>query len=349
MTRAPAVGTLAMARLRPEQVLALDRKAAIKMASQVGVLKMQKVLRRAQAELNQRLRQAEELSAEAGQTTFTEAQVRVALAQVREVTRFVQGGMRSVVVDQGDLSAKLAATNTVKYMKAADQRFRGVGTQPIALDEAMMLDRAARGAHSSILHRLLSDPENPARRGILERYGDGVVQRFEETLQVRFVARTPWEQVKQQLVAESPFLQEVPGHWAERIVRTEVMAAHGASSWEAMREADQQLDGTVCKILCATFDTRTGSDSYAVHGQIRRVDEAFESWFGLYMHPPNRPNDREVVVPHRTTWPIPASLEPRSDADVLARWRQEKRKGSPPTRPKMSTVPRDIFGTQRAA
>lgn len=338
-----------MGRASPEQVLALDRQSAIKMASEVGVARMRKILRRAQADLNRRLVEAVSLSELAGQTTFTEAQVRVALAQVQETVRLVQGGIREVVVGQGEMTAVAAARNTVKYMTAADRAFRGVGVQPMAFDEARMLDRATRGAKSSVLHRLLSDPVDPRRAGILERYGAGVVERFEGVLQQRFVARTPWEDVKRQLVAESPFLQEVPGHWAERIVRTEVMAAHGASSWEAIREADEQLDGTVVKILCATFDNRTGSDSFAVHGQIRRPDEAFQSWYGLYMHPPNRPNDREIVVPFRTTWPIPAYLEPVSDSDVLARWRQEKRKGSPPARPKMTTVPRESFGAPKAA
>jgi hypothetical protein len=100
----------------------------------------------------------------------------------------------------------------------------------------------------------------------------------------------------------------------------------------------------VTKILCATFDSRTGSDSFAVHGQIRRPDEAFAWWEGLYQHPPNRPNDREIVLSHRTSWPIPAELAWRSDSEVAARWALEGRKGAPPPRPKMTTVPLDRFG-----
>jgi hypothetical protein len=49
-------------------------------------------------------------------------------------------------------------------------------------------------------------------------------------------------------------------------------------------------------------------------------------------------NDREVVVPHRIHWPVPATLKPRGDGEVAARWSAEGRKGSPPARPLMSTV-----------
>lgn len=88
------------------------------------------------------------------------------------------------------------------------------------------------------------------------------------------------------------------------------------------------------------------SDSYAVHGQIRKPEEAFQSWFGFYQHPPNRPNDREVVVPHRMSWPIPPYLAWKTDAQVIARWHYDGRKGHPPPRPKMTTVPLEQFGKQ---
>lgn len=121
------------------------------------------------------------------------------------------------------------------------------------------------------------------------------------------------------------------------------MAALNRSSWEGIRAADDEL-GDMVKILCATIDGRTGWDSLQVHGQIRRPDEAFEWNGGFYQNPPNRPNDREVVVPHRISWPIPDELHPRSDAEVVAAWQRDRRKGSPPARAERSTVPLDLFG-----
>jgi hypothetical protein len=227
-------------------------------------------------------------------------------------------------------------------MTNAERHFRGV-SQGLQLDEAAMFESAVSGTKTSILSRIAGDPDHPARPGVLARYGTTVIGHFERELQQRFLAKTPWDEVKDRLVASSPFLQGAPAHWAERIVRTEVMNASNRSAWESIRNADEQL-GDACKILSCGIDFRTGADSIAVHGQIRKVEEAFESWFGAFQHPPDRPNDRATVVPHRVSWPIPDYLAPRSDGEVASRWRQEGRKGSPPARPLMSTIDRKLFG-----
>jgi hypothetical protein len=161
---------------------------------------------------------------------------------------------------------------------------------------------------------------------------------------LRFVGKQPWDVARQALIDESPFLQAAPGYWAERIIRTETMGASNRASWEAINQAQEDVGGMV-KILAATFDDRTGSDSFAVHGQIRRPAEAFESWYGLYGYPPNRPNDREIVIPHNLRWPIPGYLKWKSDGIVAARWASEGRKTSMPARPLMTTVPLNQFAS----
>jgi hypothetical protein len=91
------------------------------------------------------------------------------------------------------------------------------------------------------------------------------------------------------------------------------------------------------------------SDSIAVHGQIRLPGEPFDTWYGKRQSPPDRPNDREIVVPHRIAWPIPPELRPRGMGEVVARWRREGRKGSPPAQPLLSTVPLERFGRKSKA
>lgn len=125
------------------------------------------------------------------------------------------------------------------------------------------------------------------------------------------------------------------------------MSALNRSAHDTMQQAEEEL-GPMVRILCAIFDDRTSWDSYQVHGMVRRMDEPFEDGMGrLYMAPPNRPNDRECVVPHMLDWPLPPELTPRSDDEVQAAWvRQTRSKkypggrpGGPPPRPLMSTVP----------
>ncbi len=174
--------------------------------------------------------------------------------------------------------------------------------------------------------------------GILSRYGMQTVKQFEQELQSGLIAKKSWNEMAEDITTHSPFLQGKPKWWAHRIVRTEVMGAYNKSNHEAIKESAKQLGGML-QILSATFDDRTGADSYAVHGQVRRVDEPFDSWFGQYEHPPNRPNDREVVVPHRARWPLPDYLEQMSDDEGEERWRELGNKREVPERPLMSTVP----------
>lgn len=318
----------------PMALLKIDRRQALDLASRKGVGQTTRLLKSAQQELAQRLRQVEG-SRGAGRDSFTAAQLRAALAQLRATTAAVAQGVRGVVVGDGKLAAETAAQHALQYIRRADQRFTGIG-QRLPIREAAVMDHAVRGAESSVLRRLLGDGRGG---GILQRYSENTIGEFEKRLQLRFLAKTPWEDVRNELIAESPFLQQKPAFWAERIVRTELMNAHNAAQWEGLRAVNQQVGGTMLKVLVATFDNRTASDSYAVHGQIRRPEEAFEDWYHKYQHPPNRPNDRETVVPHNLDWPFPPELRQRSDGEVAARWAAEGRKGSPPPRPRMTTVP----------
>lgn len=192
---------------------------------------------------------------------------------------------------------------------------------------------------------LAGDDFTPSPGGVLTRYSAAVIEEFEGVLRRGMLTGKPWGDVRDELTSKSPFLQGSPKFWAERIVRTETMGAYNRAGWEAIRAADDEL-GDMVKILSATFDDRTGWDSYQVHGQIRRVDEAFAWKGGLYQSPPNRPNDREVVVPHRVSWPIPEELAWRSDGEVAAAWKRDRRKGGPPPRPLMTTIPLARFGRE---
>lgn len=334
----------------PRDTLDVNRQSARALVARAGKQRTREVLKRAEKDLARRLAEAVKGP---GVGSFTYEQIRMSLQQVRIVLKTVQAGIKDAAVDGAREAAEIAADGTLRYMRDADKAFRGIGAQPLALDEAAVMDAAVSGAQASVLRRLASSGEpvlgadehpHPAKVGILERYGVETVGRFEAVLQTGLIAKKPWSEMRADITAESPFLQGAPAFWAERIVRTETMGAYNRAGWEANREADEQL-GDIVKILAATFDDRTSADSYAVHGQIRLPDEAFASWFGLYQHPPNRPNDREIVVPHRRAWVLPPYLKWKTDAQIAARWRQEGRKMAVPPRPLMTTV--DVLGFGR--
>lgn len=95
-----------------------------------------------------------------------------------------------------------------------------------------------------------------------------------------------------------------------RIAETEVSAAYNAAQLEALIAEDVPED-RMLKRLVAKFDSVTGRDSVALHGQVRPVREPFYDSVGgrLFMAPPNRPRDREIIVGQRAGWGAVPDLE----------------------------------------
>lgn len=339
-----------------QAVLMLGREQALSLADRVGAREVEDMMREAARELEERLRS----SIVTGSATPTSiVQMQQTLGQLNDVVKTLARKLGRTTVDIAGDAANASATTMYDYLQDASSEFSPGRALPIR--EASMFSRAVSGAQSSILRRLATTeqdqarldvdpetgdmiPEQPMRPGgVLSRYSIATIGEFEAVLKRGMLTGKPWGDVRDELTSKSPFLEGAPRSWAERIVRTETMGAYNRAGWETIRAADDEL-GDMCKILSATFDDRTGWDSYQVHGQIRLPDEAFAWKGGLYQSPPNRPNDREVVVPHRISWPIPDDLAWRSDGEVAAAWRRERRKGGPPGRPLMTTVELSRFG-----
>jgi len=325
------------------RTLARNRRRALRQ-SQAAQKRLLNVLGKAQRQLAERLRDSAELRNADGSRAFSVAQMTAVQRQVQDLQRFLSSNIDKVIRDVASITAEGAAEDTIRYLEQAERQFTGVG-RALGLKTAAVLNRASKKTESSVLRRIRKDKKHPANEGVVRRYSNRVVRHFEETLMIRMIARQPWGQVRDALIEGSDFLKGQPAHWAERIARTETMAAHNRAAYESTKAAQEQL-GDMVRILSATFDSRTGADSYAVHGQIRRVDEPFDWWGGSYMQPPNRPNDREIVVPFRLSWKIPDYLRPKSDGDVSSAWSRDGRKGSPPPRPRMTTVPLELFGQE---
>jgi hypothetical protein len=316
--------------------LAANRQQALDVASTTGRRQLLKVLRRSEQELAARLHQADGLRGRGGET-FTHARMRASLEQVRHVVSGLQEDLRAVLNDQVPKVASGAADASLAYLRAAERAYEGVGADVLPLREAMMLDAAAQGAKASLLRRLGTEGDP----GVLARYGDATVAEFERVLQQGVAQRKPTSEVRDELVEASPFLQGAPASWAERIVRTELHGASNRAAHETHVQANDLL-GDVVRIVSATFDNRTSWDSYNVHGEVRRTNEAFEyvtakGEHQLFLTPPNRPNDREVVLAHRLSWPVPKALLPKGTGEVQRRCQAEGVKF--PGRPRvMSTV-----------
>ena len=320
--------------------LEVSRRAAMQLVQGTGAARTNALLGRSAKALEERIRQ---IAPNLGEDSFTIVQLRATLRQVQQVLREVTLPMlKEAVVDTAAQAAEKAAKGTVDYLVEADRAFRGVGDAPIALRKASMLEVGVHGAKASVLRRLATGVQavkgKQAEPGILQRYGMETVKHFEQELQVGLVAKKSWNEMSRDITKHSPFLQGKPHWWAHRIVRTECMGAANKSNHEAINGSSQAIGGHAPDSLrhVRRPDRRRLLRGPRA-GQARR--RALRHLGGQMEHPPARPNDREIITPHRARWPLPDYLEQMSDDEVEERWRELGNKREVPERPLMSTVP----------
>lgn len=116
-------------------------------------------------------------------------------------------------------------------------------------------------------------------------------------------------------------LEETADHefWRiERLTRTRAAMAYNAAQLDGIEALGDEYDDIYGRWVehvddrtWEPMDDRVGKDSIALHGQVQRPGDVFVmpasgpgegSWF----HPPNRPNDRAIIMPWRKEWQIPA-------------------------------------------
>lgn len=186
--------------------------------------------------------------------------------------------------------AAAAHARQVSLLQVLDLKYAGA-VRPLRFDSLAWLE-----TQTASQIRIRQFPRSFAR------YGAAATQQIEETLAKLALTGQPWTAARPQVWAA---IRGVVGdrQWmVDRILRTETAAIYNGTALSAMLAEDTPGD-PMMKRLVAIFDKVTGWDSVAVHGQIRPVREPFRDPVGrLYMAPPNRPHDREIVIPHRAAW-----------------------------------------------
>lgn len=221
---------------------------------------------------------------------FSAQETRVVLAQVRAVTQVLgaEHGQRiGAEIERIGRTAAGIGRGSLQQQIQAWQREFPVGT-------------LGRTAPVEFAGALLDPGLLEYYRTSRERYGIEAVRKMRDVMAQGVLQGETLIQTADRMAAELRMKQ-----WqAERIVRTEQSLAVHRQQLEDMKATFAGEEDEWRKMLEATFDRRTGKDSRFVHHQVRRFDEPFKDNEGRkYQHPPNRPNDREVmvVVPHEAT------------------------------------------------
>lgn len=262
---------------------------------------------------------------------FTPASMLSYQRQIRLVIARVQARLAAITGRQSESAFDEGLRETGALLSRLEAAFAGIA-RPLRLRQAAVMSRAARGSYASLLAQhatsvdrygqaMIERMETIMRRGLIEgasqrdmvnrlcgiRGPRGEVSMAAREVEPGVVVRTRVEEIPEGLFVRYR-------SWAWRIVRTETARAYGEGRLVGLFEQREEMPELKKKIL-AHFDSRTAADSVAVHGQVRHLEDTFLDGAGrVYLRPPARPNDREVVIPWLDEWGDTPTTRPRPAA-----------------------------------
>lgn len=323
---------------RIQAAILLNRKQSYDYTQKIGEKQLRKELLAARALIKRKLAKLPSRIANGG---MDRTAMRAIMVELNDTINSLSESIGSSLAPTLGTAYLLGSDDTLTALASMDQQFKGIVTS-LRLAPASQLNKLVVGKRASVLRRLATDlPDHPIGKGILRRYGFATIDHFEEQLRKGMIAGSSFKEMRKMLTAKSTWLQATPAYWAQRIVRTETMGAYNRASLSSGKEVERATKQKMIKVLSAFFDERTGWDSYQVHGQIRYLDDPFE-WVTkkgesiFYDNPPNRPNDREVVIFLPSMKEITPDLEPVSESEYEEAFSSQNKSGSAPDRPKMT-------------
>jgi hypothetical protein len=222
--------------------------------------------------------------------SFTAQHLRGVLAQVQGAIEAITSQLQGNMIDSAFDSALSGVDDLLSEIKTFENKFTGAVT-PINLNSALL----AQDTSNLLVTKYKTN---------LDAYGNDLYTQITNGLFSASIGETSHEEVVGR-IAQFFTAEE----WKlRRIVRTELHNIYNLGKMRGMGElADNQIPD-LKKTLMHPMDSRTGDDSkYASQlGLVANIDEPFEYiWKGQtrsFMAPPDRPNDRSILVPYRAEW-----------------------------------------------
>ncbi len=223
--------------------------------------------------------------------TFTAQHLRGVLGQVEGAILAINKKLQGNMVQGAYESALKGVDHLLKELSVFDSEFTGAVTR-INLRAAMV----AKDTSQLLVTRYETN---------LDSYGRDLLRQISNGLFSATLGETSYHEVVGRIAT---FFDQEP--WKlHRIIRTELHGIYNRGKIDGMNalvENDDMPD--LRKTLMHPMDERTGMDS-KLAASLRLVadlDKPFSYvWKGKrreFMTPPDRPNDRSIMVPYRTAW-----------------------------------------------
>lgn len=231
--------------------------------------------------------------------TFTEQQLNVTLVQVTAAIEAIKRKLKGEMVDSSEILAVRGIEDMVREIEKFSKKFEG-SVQPININVASL----ASESQTFLVNKYDAS---------LDAYGEDLRAQITQNIMTAMIMRDSSSRTVSGLVADVGkfFIGE---EWKlNRIVRTEMHNIYNYSKMNGMLSVQGSTIPDLKKSLMHPMDSRTGADSkdLARKNPVVDIDEPFRfKWKGkerVFMFPPDRPNDRAILVPFRETWERSAS------------------------------------------
>lgn len=222
--------------------------------------------------------------------TFTAQQLRGVLVQVESAILEMSRSLKLEMSESAAEVSELSVNHLTKEIERFDEMFTGAVT-PIGIDLSVIVTQT---------NNLLIDKHEAS----LDAYSSALRSQIAGSLSQAVIEKVSLAEVVKRL--SSFFIGE---EWKLlRIARTELHGIYSTSKLLGMESVRDESLPDLMKALWHPIDNRTGEDSkdLARKDPVVPVDKPFVQRFGgreyVFMAPPNRPNDRAVLIPYRKAW-----------------------------------------------
>ncbi len=262
----------------------LERNSAKLEGLELGqIRKLAKAYRKAMVEIRNRLLVTQD-------NTFTEAKLESMLRQIEQSLQVLNSRLNPVLNFGFDTLFEQGVEDSAKEMNSFERHFNGV-TRPVPVD--------------AILES--TDPDNflfNQYENSIEGYNQAIRNNFQHTLTQSLVQGRTVSQ------AIFDIQQTYSGmEWQlARIVRTELHNIYNVSKLKGFNQVKDDYFPDLKKTLYHPIDSRTGEDSKkaAKKDLIVALNKPFVYTFKgkvrKFMSPPDRPNDRAILIPYRDSY-----------------------------------------------
>lgn len=222
--------------------------------------------------------------------SFSAQHLRGTLAQVQGAIEAINKNLHGSMIAQASESAMLGVEDLVQELNVFDEKFTGAVT-PINLNAALV----AQDTANFLVTKYQTN---------LDAYGNNLLAQIANGLFSASIGEANTDEV----VGRIGRFFSAEEWKLRRVVRTELHNIYNVGKINGMKALSQGDIPDLKKTLYHPIDSRTGKDSLyaATLHMVIPIDESFRyEWRGQvreFIAPPDRPNDRSVLIPAREEW-----------------------------------------------